>query len=134
MNGLQQSVTNVETTPSVYNVPILFYYRLEDYNNPNVENFNTAYTNTLWINANSTINNMTSANYCNLNSSEYISGTLLGGKNSSIANTFQNNVLTINASVPSFTITTGNNVYIYLRVGLPMSVNINFTHVTCSLI
>lgn len=134
INGLQGHVTNVDNIPLVSNEPILFYYRLEDYNNPNEENFNTAYTNTLWINANSTINNMTSANYCNLNSSEYTSGTLLGGKNSSIANTFQNNVLTINASVPSFTITTVNNVYIYLRVGLPMSVNANFTHVTCSLI
>lgn len=134
MNGLQQSVTNVDTIPLVSNVPILFYYRLEDYNNPNIANFTTAYTNTLWINANSTINSMTSTNYCSLGLTEYTSGTLLGGKNPSIANTFQNNVLTINASVPSFSIASSNNVYIYLRVGLPMSVNVNFTHITASLI
>jgi hypothetical protein len=134
MNGLQQSVTNVDTIPLVSNVPILFYYRLEDYNNPNIANFTTAYTNTLWINANSTINSMTSTNYCSLGLTEYTSGTLLGGKNPSIPNTFQNNVLTVNASVPSFSITSSNNVYIYLRVGLPMSVNVNFTHITASLI
>ena len=113
MNGLEQTVYNANGTPSVSNAPILFYYRLEDYDKPNANEFNTANINTLWINANSTGNSMTSSNYCVLTLAAYIGGTLLGGKNSAINNSFSSGELTINASVPSFSIISSNKVYIY---------------------
>jgi hypothetical protein len=133
MNGIQQTINNPNATPSVSGQPILFYYRLEDYDNPN--EFTTAYINSLWIDANSSTLAISSTNYCKLDLAGYLSGTLLGGKNTSslYRNTFVDNTLTINASVPSFSISNSTNVYLYLRVGLPMGINVNFTHITCSL-
>jgi hypothetical protein len=134
MKGITQTIDTPNKKPSISGQPIYFYYRLEDNNNPTT--FDNAHINTLWIDANSTTLYITTTNYCKLTLSGYVSGTLLGGKNSDYkyTNTFIDGSLTINALIPSFSVSNTDNIYIYLRVGLPMSVDINFTHITCSLI
>ena len=134
MKGITQTIDTPNKKPTISGQPIYFYYRLEDNNNPTT--FDNAHINTLWIDANSTTLYITTSNYCKLTLSGYISGTLLGGKNSDYKymNRFIDDSLTINALIPSFSVSNTANIYIYLRVGLPMSVDINFTHITCSLI
>ena len=134
MKGITQTIDNPNKKPSVSGKPIYVYYRLEDNDNP--DKFSAAYKNTLWIDANSSTNAITASNYYKVNLTDYVSGILLGGNNtdSRFTNTFINGELTINVLIPSLSISNNSNIYIYLRVGLPMSVDINFTHVTCSLV
>ena len=130
MKGISQTI-DTPNKPSISGKPIYFYYRFENNDFPNI--FSDFYKNTLWIDANNLTNlQITATNVFNLD----LSGSLIGGKNTNIkySNTFINGELTINAVTPSLTISSSNNIYIYLRVGLPMSVDINFTHITCSLL
>ena len=126
MNGTTQTISDPNGTPSYSGQPILFYYRLEDANN--ISTFNSANMNTIWINANSISNQISNGNY-------YVSNTvLLGGKNASITNTYSGNTLTVNASIPSFSVGSNDVKYIYLRVGLPMGYDIGFKYVSMNLI
>ena len=134
MKGITQTIDNPNRKPSVSGKPIHIHYRIEDNDNPHI--FTASYKNTLWIDANSSTNGITTGNFYDLSFSNYVSGLLLGGNNTDInyTNTFMNGELRINVLIPSLrNITNNDNIYIYLRIGLPMSVDINFTHVTCSL-
>ena len=119
------NVSDANGTPNVSGNNILCYYRLED--SANYGSFTSSFVNTTWINANTIINELTSGNYYVIGSS------LLGGKNSTVTNTYSGNSLTVNALLPSFSVTNSNVFYIYLRVGLPMNVNVQFKNVTAIL-
>jgi hypothetical protein len=126
MYGVTQSVSDPNGTPSVSGSPILFYYRLEDANN--ISAFNTTYINSKWIDANGVINQISGTNYFN-------SASLLGGKNtdSLYSNSFSSNTLTVNALTPNITVSASDNKYIYLRIGLPMNIDIGFQYVSMKL-
>jgi hypothetical protein len=112
-------------TPNVSGNPILFYYRLEDANN--ISTFDSSKINTIWIDANKTLNQMTSTNFYDKSIN-----VLLGGKNSDVlyTNSYSSGTLTINALSPSVNVSNTDNKYIYLRVGLPMNVDIGFEYIT----
>jgi hypothetical protein len=131
INGITEVVSTPNTTPSVSGQPLYFYYRIEDADN--YSTFQAGNATSLWVDANSVINTLGSGNYFLLTQPAYVAGTVLGGKNASIQNTFINNILTINANQPknNFSVAPGKNIYLYLRVLLPMSVNIGFSYITC---
>ena len=106
------------------------FYRIEDAANPTTtsSNFSAAYKNTTWLNVNGLgINSdVTSGNY-------FIYQNIYNGKDTSLINTYNSNVLTTYALTPGFAVSSGDNIYIYLRIGLPMSINLGFSHITATL-
>jgi hypothetical protein len=130
VNGLTQTVSAPTTTPTVGGQPIQMFYRIEDTAVPTTStaNFSTMYRNTAWLNVfGQGFNAVTSGNYFNYNN-------VYSGQNTSLANTYSSGTLTSNALlIPSFTVSSGDNVYIYLRIGLPMSVNVGFSHITATI-
>ena len=102
------------------------FYRIEDATSSS--NFSAAYRNTTWLNVyGEGINLVATGNY-------YLQPTIYSAQNMAIQNTFSSNTLTMNVLTPSFAVGSSDNVYIYLRVGLPMSINLGFSYVTATLI
>ncbi len=134
VNGISATVSTPNATPTVAGQPLYFYYRIEDEDSFAI--FQAGNATSLWVDANSVINQLGSGNYYLLTQPVYVGGTLLGGKNAALSNTFANGTLTINANQPKnvFSVAVGKKIYLYLRVALPMSVDIDFTHITCSMI
>jgi hypothetical protein len=134
MNGITQTITmpGPSYAPLVNGVPIYFYYRSEDADN--YQTFSASYKNSVWVDACSSNNKVSSGTYWNINGQIYASGTILGGK-SAVVNTFANGTLTVNANMPAttFNVSSIKNYYIYLRIGLPMSVDMGFTNIQCSI-
>jgi hypothetical protein len=130
VNGITQIVSGPTTAPTVGGVPIQMFYRIEDTAVPTTStaNFSTMYRNTTWLNVfGQGFNAVTSGNYFNYTN-------VYSGQNTSLANTYSSGSLTSNALlIPSFTVSSGDNVYIYLRIGLPMSVNVGFSNITATI-
>ena len=134
MNGIAQTITmpGPSYAPLVNGVPIYFYYRSEDADN--YQTFSASYKNSVWVDACSSNNKVSAGTYWNINGQIYASGTILGGK-SAVVNTFANGTLTVNANMPAttFNVSSSKNYNIYLRIGLPMSVDMGFTNIQCSI-
>jgi len=130
---MTETVDTPNATPTIAGQPIYFYYRIEDADS--YATFQAGNSTSLWVNANSVVNTVAGGNYYLLTQPAYVGGTLLGGKNAATPNTFTGNTFTINANQPknNFSVAVGKNIYLYLRVALPMSVNANFTNITCTM-
>ena len=130
INGLTQTITTPDGTPQDASNNLYMFYRIEDTSNPTTSssNFSAAYKNTAWLNVNGLgINtDLTGGNY-------YIYSNIYNGKNTSIANTYSGGILTMNVLIPSTSIGSSDTVNIYLRIGLPMAVNLGFSYVSATL-
>jgi hypothetical protein len=134
VNGISATVLTPNATPTVAGQPLYFYYRIED--KDSFATFQAGNATSLWVDANSLQNTLAGANYFVLTQPAYVGGRVLGGKNAALSNTFADGTLTMNVNQAKnvFNVATGKNIYLYLRVALPMSVDVDFTHITCSMI
>ena len=129
INGLTQTITTPATIPQSGSSTIEMFYRIEDAANPSTSssNFSAAYRNTTWLNVyGQGATPVLSANY-------HLQPNIYSGQNTALTNTFSSNTLTTYVLTPSFAVGSSDNVYIYLRVGLPMSINLGFSYVTATL-
>jgi len=133
INGLTQTITTPDSAPQVNGNNLYMFYRIEDTSHPSTSssNFTADYRNTTWLNAYGFgygYDPITSSNYNNISK-------ILCGKNTdtSYPSSFTGNALTMNVLTPSFSVSSSDNVYIYLRIGLPMSANLGFSYVTATL-
>jgi hypothetical protein len=124
INGLTQTIDTPTTNPSHSSQSLKMFYRIEDATSSGT--FSAAYRNTTWLNVCGSDNLMTTGNY-------YLQPTIYSAQNTAITNTFSSNTLTMNVSTPTLPIAASDNVYIYLRIGLPMSINLGFSYVTATL-
>jgi hypothetical protein len=142
MNGINQSVVFDTTTniPYVNSIStsnqILLFYRIQDASNVTV--FDNNHINTVWVDANlggDGPTKITSSNYYSYPDDG--SGIRWGKKGTS--NTFSSGTLSFSVSIPPFTVPfdsggfTSGTIYIYCRVGLPMTTYIGFTNVSALL-
>lgn len=112
-------------TQSSTNYNMNVYFRFED----DMITYNGMHSNTTWINATETNTLSPSANIDTT--------TIIGGKNASIANTSigsgSNYTLTIYSQIPNINNSSSTNVYLYVRIELPMAADIGFSYVTARL-
>ena len=120
------TVSNPDALPTVGGSRLYMYYRVEQ--QAAYTTFSAANKNTTWININDSTNGLTSGNY-------YDKTQVLDGKNTALGYgaSFSGSSYTVNGLLPSFNVGSGEGIYIYLRLGIPMNVDVNFTHVTASL-
>ena len=129
INGFTQPITTPATIPQSGSQTMQMFYRIEDAANPSTSssNFSAAYRNTTWLNVyGEGVNPVLSANY-------HLYSNIYSAQNTSLTNTYSSNTLTTYVLTPSFAIGSSDNVYIYLRIGLPMTINLGFSYVTAAL-
>jgi len=129
--GCTQNMTSINNAGPIsftqsstsYNMNVFF--RFED----DMTIYNGMHSNTTWINATETNTLSPSANID--------TSTIIGGKNAGIANTSvasgSNYTLTIYSQIPNINNSSSTNVYLYVRIELPMEANIGFSYVTARL-
>ena len=101
-----------------------------DFPSNTTTNFTGNKYNTTWLDATNCNSSqiVLTANY-------YETSLILGGKNTSQTNVYANGVFTAYSIIPETPVSTatGTNKYVYLRIGLPMNVDVGFSHVTAIL-
>jgi hypothetical protein len=104
---------------------LLIYYRIENSNDPLI--FNATNLTTIWLDGNTQGATVTSGNYFNPPDNSATRPGLLNGYpvNSTNSTTFK-------VALPK-RFGTGTGIYIYFRIGVPMQVDFEFSHVTCTL-
>jgi hypothetical protein len=133
INGIEGVLANVNDSngqPTISGEKMYIYYLIDDFDSAI---YNGSNINTTWININiSGANDLTGSNY-------YNTSIVPGGKNVGIPNIFTSGTsgtsgtYTLFGKVPTFPSTLGSNVYLYVRLALPVEVNFAYTSVTASL-
>jgi hypothetical protein len=150
LNGVNQTLVPTTTTSKIGNgtgtinigsasgPELLVYYRVES-TDANITSFPTGtittnYTNSIWINACSTANGVTAGTFYKLNGTYQTSGPL-GGRVSSSPPSFSSGTLQLNTNLLSSPTRnySSNLPVLYVRVGLPNTVPIQYTGVTARL-
>ena len=136
-NIVQQAANPACAVTSAGN-PLYIFYRLEDTTNiyPSLDSnnlyaFNTATKTTIWLNANA--NDPTSVvgttNYYQTLTSNYPTSAYVRG--GFVATSVSGSNFSIQAAIPAPVVTT-NTLYLYCRIGLPMTDDTDFSYVTAS--
>jgi hypothetical protein len=122
INSISPNPTIIDDYLSINGQKIQILYCFQDTAATNI--YSQSNFNSVWINANSNVNTVTTATYSNTaNSYGYYSA----GKGASVSGSSA----TIGAFIPAIGVP--NTVYLYLRICVPMSVSISFGSVTAKL-
>jgi hypothetical protein len=135
INGLSN---NFLISPSPNYLPLfdngqmLLYYRTEDVNH--IGDFTSTYRNSTWIDATSVDYPLNASNYYDLTGQYTTDKIIPGGRNvpPEYNNSDKSVTVKVNA-VSNFNVSSMKDYNIYLRIGLPMSVDCQFSNVTCSI-
>lgn len=115
-------INGLTNQPSRY----LMFYRIENLNKPtdNPANFAEGNLNTTWIDAtNATTSTLLGG------SNKYNTALICAGANTAKINTYSGGVYTAFTLIPETPVGTNDNIYVYLRIALPMNENIGFSHI-----
>jgi hypothetical protein len=98
----------------------------------NVDSFSQAYKNSTWIDATSVNYPITSTNFYDL-TGQYTTDKIIFGGRADVPE-YNNQTVTVKVNaVSNFNVSSVKNYNIYLRIGLPMDINCQFSNVTCSI-
>jgi hypothetical protein len=116
--------TNTSGSAIVDGYKLLIYYRIENSISPLPSDANNL--SSIWLDGNTQGDPVTSANYFNPNNNSSVRPGLLVNPVNAVNNT------TFSVALPK-TFQNGLGVYIYFRIGVPMEINFEFSHITCTL-